>query len=244
MDIDLYAPGGLDALFARNHARYGGLIMMADPEDDPDDEDPDLDPEDDDPDEDLDADPAPYVAPDKAAWDKIQRKIQRQEERITRLLEGRGKAPAKKTASRRTPAGTETDPDKALLAQLRAEREEEETDDEESGEATRWRGIAASNAAATQLAAAGFNGTAKQAARLTRLLDLTGAEPDRHGAFDFEDEIEELVEEYPALFGQGQTGAARRPAPRVGGRGRETSTPRKDPSRSTSDALLKSAGYR
>ncbi len=185
--------------------------------------------EDDDPDEGgEDGDGKEYVAPSAEEWAKVQRKLKRQEDRITKLV---GKPPAK---------GRGKSPDQQLLEQVNGKGDADE--DDESGEATRWRTIAAQQSAATQLAAAGFSGTAKQAARLTRLLDLADAEPDRHGAFDFEDEIEELAEEYPSLF-TASKGTGRPPAPRVR-RADDRRTPKKDATQATTDALLRGAGYR
>lgn len=176
-----------------------------------------------------DDDAGEYTPPSKDEWTKLQAKIKRQEGRITKLLGGKGKPAA--------------DIDRQLAAGLKSGKgtpaEDEGGDD--SGEVTRWRTMAAQQSAATQLAAAGFQGSAKQSARLTRLLDLAGAEPDRHGAFDFEDEIEDLIEEFPQLFAKG---AAGRPAPVVRRADSRSGAPAKDPTRETTDALLKSAGYK
>lgn len=169
-----------------------------------------------------------YTPPSKDDWAKLQRKIKRQEERITRLVGSKGKPPA---------GGGKVD-DK-LRAQFKGQDTEEEPD-EDDGEAARWRGIAVQNAAASQIAAAGFSGTAKQAARLARLIDTSSVTPDRNGSFDLEDEIDELREEYPQLFAQG--GDGRRPAPRVR-TAPSSRTPRPDSTKSTSNKLLKSAGY-
>lgn len=179
-------------------------------------------------DDEPDEDAPPYVAPDAETWAKIQRKLARQEERITRLT---GKTPKGKPVA---------DVDKALADQLRTKGKPAEDEDEQDGEAARWRGIAVQQAAASQLQAAGFSGTAKAAARLARLIDTDGLEPDRSGTFDLEDQIDELREEYPDLFGGG-TGSARRPAPVVR-RGDSRARPAKDPTRSTSDAMLRAAG--
>ena len=172
----------------------------------------------------------PYVAPSEGEYAKLQRRIQRQEERIGRLVGAKGKAPAK--------GGTAAD--QALLAQVNGSKD---TDDEGSddGEAARWRGIAVQQAAASQLSAAGFSGTAKQAARLARLIDTADIAPGRDGSFDLEDEIDELKEEYPQLFSTG--GGNRGRAPRVR-TAPASDAPVKDPSRKASDAMLRQAGYR
>lgn len=200
------------------------------------------------PDEDLDDDPdddgdddgeggddnGAWTPPTREAWDKAQRiNAARKEERNAARARVR-----------------------ELEAQLRGKGEGDgegggkQQDDAAAEE--RWRMSAARNSAASQLTAAGFSGTAKQAKRLTRLLDLSNAEPDADGDFDFEDEIDDLRTEYPALFGGGDDdgggGGARRPGarrPTTADRGRKT--PRdagEDPTSRTSDRLLRSAGVR
>lgn len=186
---------------------------------------------DDDPDE-KDGDEE-YTPPDKDTWAKLQRKIKRQEEKITALT---GKTPSK-GASR-----PGKDVDDALRKQFKGQdSESEEEPDEDTGEAERWRGIAIRNAAASQIAAAGFSGTAKQAARLAKLIDTSSITPGRDGEFDLEDEIDELKDEYPQLFSTAG-GNGRRPVPRVR-TAPDPRTPRPDSTKSTSNKLLKSAGY-
>lgn len=144
---------------------------------------------------------------------------------------------------------------RALEAQLRGGKGDgdgEGAGKQQDGDAAaeeKWRTSAARNSAATQLQAAGFSGTAKQAKRLTRLLDLANAEPDADGDFDFEDEIDDLRTEYPQLFGSTSSDdETRRPParrPTTADRGRRT--PRdadQDPTTRTSDRLLRSAGVR
>lgn len=129
------------------------------------------------------------------------------------------------------------------LGELKAKSTKKDDEEEDSGdsEAKKWRTTAARSSAATALSAAGFSGTAKQARRLTRLLDLEGAEPDDLGDFDFDDDIEELKEEFPQLFEPADEGRGRR-APRVttSDRGRKSSTVTRD---KTSERLLKQGGY-
>jgi len=167
-----------------------------------------------------------YTPPSKEDYDRLQRKIRRQEDRITRLT---GKGPKGKASAT---------VDDQLKKQLDSGREEPDEDDD--SESKRWRGIAIQNAAASQIAAAGFSGTAKQAARLARLIDTSDLTADRDGSFDLEDEIEELKEEYPQLFAQSVGG---RRAPRVR-TAPVNDTPPKDPSRQTSQAMMRQAGYR
>jgi hypothetical protein len=114
-------------------------------------------------------------------------------------------------------------------------------EDDDEKEAKKWRSTAARNSAATALSTAGFPGTAKQARLLTRLLDLDSAEPDANGDFDFEEEIEELKEEFPALFRE--LGEPRRRAPKVttSDKGRTAGGGTRD---RASERLLKQAGIR
>lgn len=114
-------------------------------------------------------------------------------------------------------------------------------DREGDDEVQRWRSTAARNSAASALASAGFQGTTKQARRLTRLLDLENAEPDSSGDFDFEDDIEALKEEFPSLFAE--PGEQRRRAPKVttSDRGRNAGGTVRD---RTTEKLLKQAGFR
>ena len=158
----------------------------------------------------------PYKPPTKGEWDRLQR-------RIKKLTEAKGKAPA--------------DVDKKLREQISGGKADEDEDPVDS----RWRDIAITNAAAAQISAAGFTGTAKQAARLANLIDRAGIEPDSHGAFDLEDEIEELKEEYPQLF----TSAGDRPRnPRVRTAPSGDKTPAKDPTATTTAKMMRQAGYR
>lgn len=184
--------------------------------------------------------------PDQAGWDKIQRKLARQEERISRLIAAKKTTPAKKTAAKKTAA---SDADAALLAALRGTRsraaqadDDDDEDDGEGSQAQHWKTIAIQNAAASQIAAAGFSGTAKQAARLARLIDTSDIEPNKDGSFDLEDEIEELQEEYPQLFAQAVDGRGRRLPPVSRRQSREA--PKVDPSRKTSNDIMRAAGYR
>jgi hypothetical protein len=194
--------------------------------------------EDEDQEDDGDED-KPYEAPDAETWAKVQRKIKRQEDRITRLLAERktgGKPAPKKTAA--------SDPDAELLRQLRGlgnRKGAQDDDDEDQEDGPDWKGMAIKAAAASQLQAAGFSGTAKQAARLARLIDTSNLVPNRDGTFDLEDEVDELKDEFPELFGA-RTG--RRPAPVVRRNDPRGGTPPKDPTRATDLALLKEAGYR
>lgn len=170
--------------------------------------------------------------PDAATWEKIQRKLARQEERITRLVGAKGK-------------GGGADVDRQLAAQLRGGKgkgkDEEDDEPADNGEAERWKGTAIQAAASAQISAAGFTGTAKQAARLARLIDTNGVEPDRNGYIDLEDEIDELKDEYPQLFSTAGDGRRRAPTVR---RGDSRETPKKDPTQSTTDKIMKAAGYR
>jgi hypothetical protein len=165
-----------------------------------------------------------YKPPSKSEWNRTQR-------RIKKLL-------AKDKAANGKPVA---DVDRQLQRQIKGKADDDDADDApDTSEADRWRGIAVQNAAASQIAAAGFTGTAKQAARLARLIDMDEVTPNRDGTFDLEDEIEELQEEYPQLF---QAATGRRPAPSVRRADNRQAAP-KDPTRATSDALLASAGLR
>lgn len=158
----------------------------------------------------------PYKPPSKSEWDRLQR-------RIKKLTEAKGKPAA--------------DVDRKLRDQISGGKDEED----EAPVDSRWRDIAITNAAAAQISAAGFRGSAKQAARLANLIDRSGIEPDSHGAFDLEDEIEELREEYPQLF-SAETGGRRAPRVRTGPSGEKT--PAKDPTATTSAKMMRQAGYR
>ena len=158
----------------------------------------------------------PYKPPTKGEWDRLQR-------RIKRLTETKGKGPA--------------DVDRKMREQISGGK----ADEDEAPADSRWRDIAITNAAAAQISAAGFTGSAKQAARLANLIDRAGIEPDSHGSFDLEDEIEELKEEYPQLF-SAETGSRRNPRVRTAPSGDRT--PAKDPTELTSAKMMKQAGYR
>ncbi|MCX4504572.1 phage scaffolding protein [Streptomyces anulatus] len=153
-----------------------------------------------------------WEAPSKERWEKLENAARARKEEVRAL--------------------------RKQVGELKAQSKEEEP--EESGE-SKWRAAAARNSAATALSAAGFPGSRKQAARLTRLLDLSDVEPDDNGDFDFDDEIETLKEEFPALFAE--PGEQRRRAPRVttSDRGRTAGGTSKD---RTTERLMKQAGFR
>lgn len=169
-----------------------------------------------------------WKPPTKSQWERAQRRL-------------------KKYASERK-GDDGADVDKKLRDQLTGGKgkDDEDGDDDAASaraEAAKWRLTAARQSAATQLAAAGFNGTATQAARLTRLMDLEDAKPDRSGVFDFEDEVDDLKEEYPELFG---AKGARRNEQREGRRPNTTPVrgqERKNATDRTTAALLKAGGY-
>jgi hypothetical protein len=167
-----------------------------------------------------------YTPPSADEWAKLQRKIKRQEDRITRLVG--------KPGGKSKPAA---DVDRELAAQLRGKAAEEDAEDSRPSEDSRWRDIAVRSAAAAQISAAGFSGTARAAERLAKLIDTSQVEPDSDGRFDLEDEIDALREEYPELFKV----VRRAPAVR---RADSDGRPPKDPTQETSDALLRQAGYR
>lgn len=167
-----------------------------------------------------------WKPPTKSQWDRAQRRLKKYAE----AQRGAGKDGA--------------DVDRKLRDQLTGGKGDEDDDAEDArAEAARWRLTAARQSAAAQLSAAGFNGTAAQSARLTRLLDLESAKPDKHGVFDFEDDVEDLKDEYPELFGakgarRNEGGASRRPnTTPVRGQERKSATDR------TTAALLKAGGY-
>ena len=198
------------------------------------DEDTDEDDSDEgDADDDKGKDGKPWKPPSRSEWERAQRRLRKYAD------EKRGK----------TSKGT-ADVDRKLRAQLNGGKGKDDAGDDDDSpgqeEAARWRLTAARQSAATALSAAGFSGSAKQAARLTRLLDLEDAEPDSDGVFDFEDDVEDLKEEYPELFG-GK--GARRNEQRAGrGRPGRTAPTRKDAPESATDKttreLLRSAGFR
>jgi hypothetical protein len=197
--------------------------------DGPDDDDEgDEDGPDDDEGQGKDGDGKDWKPPTKAEWERAQRRLK------------------KYAADKRGKGGAEVD--RKLAAQLRgkAGKDDDESDSSEaSEEAQRWRRTAAQQSAAASLTAAGFNGTARQAARLTRLLDLDNAEPDSDGVFDWEDDVEELKEEYPELFGargsRRNEGGGRLPKVRTAPN--RDGAPKDDPTQRTSDALLRAAGF-
>lgn len=165
----------------------------------------------------------PWKPPSRSQWERAQRRL-------------------KKYADERR-AGKGADVDRKLQAQLRGKEDGDDDGADASAEAELWRSRAAASDASAQLTAAGFSGTAAQARRLTRLIDLAGAKPDRDGRFDFTDDIEELKEDYPELFGgrgsrRNERGRRQHTAPERGG------TPTKSASERTTDRLLKEAGYR
>jgi hypothetical protein len=175
--------------------------------------------------------------PTPAQWRRAQRRLRKfAEEKRT----GKGASGGK--------GGVDEQLRRQLGAGKRKGKDDAGDDDDSPGqaEATRWRVTAARQSAATALSAAGFSGTAKEAVRLTRLIDLEDAEPDSDGVFDFEDEVDELKEQYPELFGgkgsrRNERGTGRvRPGRTAPTRGGTTET---DTERTTRE-LLRSAGFR
>jgi hypothetical protein len=166
-------------------------------------------------DEDEGAEEKPYKPPTKGEWDRLQRRI------------------AKLTKAGKPVASV----DQQLAAQLAGAKDEK--DEAPAAQNDHWRNVAIQNAAAAQISAAGFSGSAKQAARLAKLIDTAGLEPDRHGSFDLEDEIEDLKEEYPMLF----SAEAGRRNPRVRTAPSPDKVPAKDPTAATSAKMMRQAGY-
>jgi hypothetical protein len=171
----------------------------------------------------------PWKPPSKSEWERAQRRLKRY---------------ADEKAGRKGAGSV----DEKLRKQLGGKGKDDAGDDDTSAgqeEAARWRLTAARQSAATALSAAGFSGTAKQAARLTRLLDLEDSEPDKDGVFDFEDDVEDLKEEYPELFGG--KGARRNERAGRGRPGRTAPTRRdatEDATSRTTKELLRQAGFR
>jgi hypothetical protein len=197
---------------------------------DPPKDDPGRDDDGDDEDEDDSGDGGkPWTPPTQEEYERLQRTAQRRKEE--RLQARRELAELKK--ARTAPKKKESEDDDS--------GRDDEAAKEAAKEADRWRAVAVKQAAAASLSAAGFTGTAKQAARLTKLMDLDDAEPGRDGSFDFEEEVEELKEEFPHLFEDPRTGRRTPKVRTASGRG-DGSKP--DPVKRTSDRLLKSAGYR
>lgn len=112
-------------------------------------------------------------------------------------------------------------------------------EDKKPDEAAKWRDTAARASAATALQAAGYSGSVKQARLLTRLLDFADVEPDEHGDFDFEEQIDDLKESFPVLF---QAKERRTPSqrPSTADKGGNGDTPGRD---KTSERMLRAAGY-
>lgn len=220
---------------------------MAEKDDRPDDRDDDtrdddLDLDDDRDDDDEDGDEGEeFTPPTKEEWDKVRATMRRRKEERDaarakfRALEDKQRAADRERASRaaggKDTGGKDTDGD---------------APDDRDDEGARWRQAAARASAATQLQAAGFQGSAKDAKRLTQLLDLEHAEPDKDGDFDFEDEIDDLKERFGALFEDRDADRARRTRrPSTGDRGRgEEKRATEDPTQRTSRALLRQAGVR
>ena len=192
---------------------------------DPPKDDPGKDDDGDDEDDD-DSGGKPWTPPTQEEYERLQRTAQRRKEE--RLQARRELADLKK--AKPAPKKKESEDD-----------DSDRVDSEAAKEAGKWRAVAVKQAAAASLSAAGFTGTAKQAARLTKLMDLEDSEPGRDGSFDFEDDVEELREEFPHLFEDPRNGKRTPKVRTATGRG-EGSKP--DPVKRTSDRLLRSAGYR
>jgi len=118
------------------------------------------------------------------------------------------------------------------LAELRKGKEEEPP--REDDRLARVAGISA-------LTASGL--TRAQAKVAVRLLDLSGVEVDEDGDADLEDAVEELKETFPGLFAKEALPSRRDRLPSRTQRGDRggSSLPKTD---RTTDALLRSAGYR
>jgi len=84
-----------------------------------------------------------------------------------------------------------------------------------------------------------------QAKRLVGLLNLDDVEVDEFGDADLEDQIEDLKEEFPALFAKDEDrrGGARRPRT-SGGRSSSDGGGTKTPDQTHSERMLRAAGYR
>lgn len=177
-----------------------------------------------------------YKPPTRDEWAKVQRSLARAKAERTKARAERDAARAQ--AAERDKPKT----DQAAGGDLAAKDK-----DDAPQEDPRWQKVLRSTAAA-QIRAAGFTGTADQAKRLTRLLDLAEVEPDADGDLDIEEQIDELKDEYPQLFRAQQE---EEPPPRrvqrptTADRGRQTDKDATtDPSKRTSAALRRMAGLR
>jgi hypothetical protein len=204
---------------------------------DRDERDDDLEEQDDTGGEDGGEDEGEYTPPTREEWAKVQRALTRRRDERNKAREEARKL--RDAAAAQGKAKEDTGGQDGKSDDADAKREEQES---------RWRITAARSSAAVQLTAAGFSGTAKQAKRLTALLDLTDAEPDAEGDFDFEEQIDDLKEEYPQLFrSRDQEETARRPAarPTTADKGRRTDRDATvNPTQRTSAALRRMAGLR
>jgi hypothetical protein len=111
----------------------------------------------------------------------------------------------------------------------------------DTAESDKWRGVAVKKAATVALKEAGFNGDAKALKRLIATIDLSQVEPDSDGDIDIDEQIDDLKDELPALFG-----AKPRPgAPRVTtSHGRDTDQAERDVTKDHSARLLKMGASR
>lgn len=124
------------------------------------------------------------------------------------------------------------------LAALKAEQAKK-ADDGKEAEADAGNARVARLAGVTALVAEGL--TKAQAKVAVRLLDLSEVEVDDDGDADFEDAIAELKEAFPGMFAKQEQAGTRRAGGRVSTADKGGSKT-KEPS--TSDRLLRAAGYR
>jgi hypothetical protein len=129
----------------------------------------------------------------------------------------------------------------ALRKAVKATDGEESKGAADTAESDKWRGVAVKKAATAALKEAGFTGDVKAAKRLIGTIDLSQVEPDDDGDIDIDEQIDDLKDAFPALFGVKQRPGGRGVST---GHGRDTDAPAKDVTAEHSLKLLKMGASR
>ena len=165
------------------------------------------------PEDDPDDEKPAYVPPSQGKWTRVSNALAKAKDRVTELEQ-----------------------------QLAAKADKPDDEEVKREQAIRAREEKLARSEATSaLLSAGLNADRKGAALIARVI-ASGAEPDDAGEYDFEDAIEELREQIPALFGKSTNG--RQLPPRVGTADRGGREPVVDPDAQASRTALKRAGLR
>lgn len=193
-----------------------------------------------------------WTPPTKEEWEKLQntrKALRRDLAEARKAAKGRRRTPRPQRKQAAQPPAADsngradTDDDDREREPASAQFEDYD-DGPDEAEAERVRLVTVRAGAVGALLAAGFQGDRKAAKGMAKLMDLSGIEPDDDGDVDDDDladAIETVKDQYPQMFEQPpeRRAPARRPTTADRGARSDRRPPSTDPTKRTSQRLLK-----